>query len=437
MGPDRNVVWKTPLPPGHSSPVVVGDSIFVTAHQQGKLFVISLDRESGRIKWRREVPRPRQQELHKSNDPASPSVATDGKVVVAFFTDFGLAAFGWDGEQKWRLPLGPFNNPFGMGSSPLLVGDRIIQVCDSETDSFVVAVDKNTGKILWRVERPEVGRGFSTPVLYEPPGGPRQAIVPGSYRLVSYDIDSGKQVWSVGKFTWQLKPTPAIAGDRLYVLGWAGGSDEGSQEDVGSFEEALRRMDKDSDKLLSKQEIAAFDERLTSDWRQMDLDNDGTVGARDWQMYAGRRASVNSITAIKLGGRGDVTDTHVLWRYTRSLPNVPSPLFYRGLVYLMKESGILTALDAATGKVAKQGRLAGALDAYFSSPVAAEGRIYAISQTGKLVVIKAGPEWEVLAVNDLDEVAYATPALAGGRIYVRTLSALYAFSESTAGAKEN
>lgn len=429
MAPSTNVLWKTPLPPGHSSPVLVGDSIFVTGWQDDNLLVISLDRNSGRIRWRRELRRPRRQELHKSNSPASPSVASDGRSVFAFFTDFGLISYGWDGEERWRLPLGPFNNPFGMGASPLLAGDRILQICDEESGSFLIAVDKNSGKVLWRVERPDVSRGFSTPILYEPPAGGRQAIIAGSYQLTAYDVETGSVEWFYRGLTWQLKPTPVIDKDRIFVLGWAGGSDEGNQEEVPPFEDALRRMDTDKDGKLAKAELAALEPKLTSDWDQMDLDRDGAVGDRDWRMYQSRRKSLNAITAIRLGGKGDVTGTNFLWRYTKSLPNVPSPLAYGDVVYMVKDGGVFTSLDAATGKVLKQGRLQGALENYFASPVAAAGRILLLSEACKLTVVKAQGEWEILRVNDLEDTCHATPALVDDRVYVRTRSALYAFGQ--------
>jgi outer membrane protein assembly factor BamB len=427
MGPSQNVLWKTPLAPGHSSPVLVGDAIYLTGWEGENLLTYRLDRKSGKIIWRRELKRPRRQELHKSNSPASPSPVSDGRNVVAFFTDFGLVSYGPDGEERWRLPLGPFNNPFGMGASPLLVGDRIVMNCDSETDSFILAVHKDTGKVLWRVERPDVSRGFSTPILYDPPGGPTQALVAGSYRLTSYDVASGKEVWWVRGLTWQLKPTPVISGGTLYVLGWAGGSDEGNQEELPSWTEILQQRDVNQDGKLSRNEVE--DQKLLRDWKESDLDKDGVFGERDWEMYRNKRRALNAITAFRLGGRGDMTEKSFLWRYTKSLPNAPSPLVYDGVVYLLKDGGVFTSLDAATGKVLKQGRIAGAMDPYFASPVAAAGKIYTVSELCRLAVLKAGPEWEVLAVNDLDDACHATPALADDRVYVRTRGALYAFAQ--------
>jgi outer membrane protein assembly factor BamB len=338
-----------------------------------------------------------------------------------------LISFTAGGEERWRVPLGPFNNPFGMGASPVLANGKVIQVCDSETGSFMVAVDQKDGKVRWRVERPEMTRGFSTPVLHKTVDGKTQALVAGTNQLIAYDVDSGDAVWWVRGLTWQMKPTPVISGDVAYVLGWAGGADQGSQENLPLFAEVLKSWDTNKDGKLAPAEIG--DPRRQKDFKEADLDADGFLGARDWEKYRGKRASTNSIMAVRLNGKGDVTEKNVLWQYYKSLPNAPSPLYYNGVVYLMKEGGILTALDAETGRMTKQGRLPGALDFYYSSPVAADGKIYAVSQEGHLSVIQAGREWEVLARNDMDDECFATPAIADGKIYVRTRSALYCFAE--------
>jgi outer membrane protein assembly factor BamB len=426
FGPDKNVVWKSPLPPGHSSPVLAADRIFVTGFEGETLLVIALDRSTGKLLWRREVPRPRKQELHKSNSPASPSVATDGANIFAFFTDFGLISFDANGNERWRVPLGPFNNPFGMGASPVLANGKVIQVCDSETGAFIVAVDQRDGKTRWRVERPDMARGFSTPVLHKAANGRLQALVPGTNQLIAYDVDTGEAVWWVNGLTWQMKPTPVIAGDIAYVLGWAGGADQGNQENLPEFAEALKSMDANNDGRIAKLELP---EPRQKDFAEADLDRDGALGPRDWDQYRVKRSSINSVMAVRLGGKGDMTAKNILWRYYKSLPNVPSPLYYDGVVYLTKEGGIVTALDAETGEMLKQARLPGALDFYYSSPVAADGKIYIASQEGHLSVIKSGRNWEVLARNDMDDEVFATPALVDGKIYVRTKSALYCFAK--------
>ena len=196
FGPDRNVVWKTAVPPGHSSPSVAGDKIFLTAIENDKLFTIALDRATGKILWRREAPRPRKQEIERpANGPASASPVSDGRNVYAFFADFGLLAYGPDGNELWCMPLGPFNNPFGHGASPILAGGTLLMNCDQDTNSFLIAVDKNSGRVLWRTERPHAQRGYATPVLYQPQSGNSQVIVAGSYRLSGYDLKTGKEVW--------------------------------------------------------------------------------------------------------------------------------------------------------------------------------------------------------------------------------------------------
>jgi outer membrane protein assembly factor BamB len=427
FGPQKNVVWKTNLPPGHSSPVLAGDRIFLTAVDNEKLFTICLDRTSGKINWRREIPRARKEHLHKANGPASPSPVSDGKNVFIFFTDFGLISFGPDGNERWRMPLGPFNNPMGMSSSPVLVGDTLLVSCDQESGSYFLAVDKNTGKVRWKVDRPEFTRGFSTPVIYKPADGPPQALLAGSYQLTAYAVDTGKPVWWVNGLTWQLKPTPVIGKDAIYVQGWAGESDTGQQEAIPPFAEVLARLDTNHDGKLEKDEI--HDPKILKDWDAVDLDRDGVLNDRDWKLYQSRRSAQNAILAFRLGGKGDMTEKNLLWKYTKSLPNVPSPLLYQGVLYMLKEGGILTSLDPGTGKVLKQARILGALGDYFSSAVAADNKIYTLSEEGKAAVIKPGGEWEVLTVNDLGESCHATPAIADSRLYIRTYSALYCFAK--------
>lgn len=429
-----NELWKTPLPPGHGSPIVVANRIFLSAFDGPKIYLIGLDRASGRELWRREVPRPRVQELHKSNSPASPTPVSDGQNVYAFFTDFGLISFTHDGKERWRLPLGPFNNPFGQAASPVISGATLLQPCDAESGSFFLAVNKDTGKAKWRVERPEYTRGFSTPILYKPATGPEQVLLAGSYQLTAYQVETGEVVWYSRGLTWQLKPTPVMDGENVYVLGWAGEADPGQQEEIPSFAATLAKLDVNKDGKLSKEELSADYPKIPKDWISYDLDVDGFLGERDWKLFQSKRAVVNGIRAIKLGGSGDMTN-NIRWTYSKSLPNVPSPLLYNGVLFMVKDSGILTALDPRTGNVHKQGRLPGLQEPFFSSPVGADGKVFVMSEACKLAVLKAAPEWEVLAVNDFDDICHATPAIVDNTIYVRTRSALYAFGEGVRAAR--
>ena len=427
FGVDQNVLWKTPLPPGHSSPVFSPVRIFLTAHENENLFVIGLDRKTGKELWRKQVPRPRKGELHKANGPASASPVTDGDNVYVFFTDFGLISFTKDGKERWRLPLGPFNTPMGMSSSPVLANGKLLLNCDAESESFFISVSLETGKIVWRRDRAEFSRGFSTPVLYKPANSPLEVIVAGSTRLVSYSVETGEPIWWIDGLTWQLKPTPVMDKDNIYVLGWAGDADQGSQEDIADFKEFLAKWDKNGDGKLSKEEIP--DKKIVNQWESFDLDRSGFLEERDWKLYQGRKKAVNAVHAFKLGGKGDMTKPNTLWSYYKSLPNVPSPLLYEGILYIVKESGIMTALDAKTGKVLKQARLTDAPGDYFSSPGAANGKIFTISHEGKVSVIKPGAAWEVERTIALNEDVNASPAFDDGKLYIRTHQNLYCFGK--------
>jgi outer membrane protein assembly factor BamB len=301
-------------------------------------------------------------------------------------------------------------------------------VCDQDTGSFLLALDKNTGRVRWRTERPHAQRGYATPILYRPAAGGQQVLVSGSYRLSGYDLATGKEVWWIRRLPWQIKPTPVLDGDVLYFVTFSGESDPGEQEIVPPFQEALAKLDGNKDGRLSKDEVPdprtknRFDEYL-------DLDDSGYLEERDWDRLRERRQGENGVRAYRLGGQGDLTESGLLWKNPRSLPNVPSPLVYRGVLYTLREGGIFTSMDTKTGAIVKQARLDGALGDYFASPIAADGRIYTVSEEGKLTVLRAGAQWEILKVNDLGDGSKSTPAIAEGRMYVRTYGALYCFDE--------
>jgi outer membrane protein assembly factor BamB len=428
FGPNRSVVWKTTLPNGKSSPALTADRIFLTASEGNRLITLSLDRATGKILWRREIVADRAEVLHTLNNPASSSPITDGKNVYVFFGNFGLASYGPNGEERWKRPLGPFTNLHGMGASPILAGEKVLMNCDQNNDSYLLAVDKSDGHTLWKTERPEVTHGFSTPILYHPPGGADQVIVPGSYQLIGYSVATGEKLWWVRGLTWQVKSMPVIAGNIVYFNGWAPGGDPGEQADLPTFQEVVAKADKNHDGKLAQDELPK-EWQPTGTWGAIDLDGDGKLNERDWNFFRARRAAQNSIIAVRLGGKGDVTDTNLVWRYTKALPDVPCPLVYKGVLYLVKTGGIATTLNPETGEVFKISRMRGALEGYYSSPVAADGKVFMSSEGGKVSVLKAGPEMELLALNDLGEDIFATPAIADGKIYLRTRSALYCFAK--------
>ncbi|HSD46135.1 MAG TPA: PQQ-binding-like beta-propeller repeat protein [Pyrinomonadaceae bacterium] len=434
FGPSKNVVWKTELPPGHSSPVLTDDRIFVTAHTTEKLLVICLDRKTGKILWQREAPRAQQGRLQNVNGPASPSPVTDGSNVYVFFQDYGMLSYDRDGKERWKLPLGPFNMFYGFGASPILVDDKVILPVDQDyPTSYLIAVDKNSGKVRWKVERPIVISGYSTPIVYQPKQGPKQIVVPESFQLSAYSVADGKRVWWVRGLACEMKSIASQDGEYLYINGWGFPQNQpGQQVPTISFEEALAKYDKDKDRHITKAEASGaekMDKMVNGAFEAFDMNRDEKLDAKDWEVFRAMMASENGLLAIKMGGEGDQTATAIRWRYQKPVPQVPSTLLYKGVLYMINDSGILLSFNPTTGEVLKQGRLHGAIDKYFSSPVAADDKVFLIGQGGQVSVLKAAGDWQVLAVNELDDECFATPAIADGRIYIRTRSALYAFGK--------
>ncbi|HEU0121633.1 MAG TPA: PQQ-binding-like beta-propeller repeat protein [Bryobacteraceae bacterium] len=421
LGADKSPLWKTVVPHGKSSPVVTASRIYLTGHENGRLFTFALDRKSGKLLWKREAPGARDEKRHTLNDPAAPSPVSDGENVYVFFAGFGLLSYTGDGTERWRLAMGPFTNFHGMGASPVWANGRVYMVCDQDQGAFLLAVDAATGKPAWRVERPDMVHSFSTPVVYKD-----QIIVPGSYQMSSYDLATGREVWKVRGLTYQVKSVPVIVGDRLYFNGWAPGGEPSERLELPDFDVVVKKYDADGDGKLSKAEMPK--EWMPGNWDMQDLDKDGLYNAKDWQCYRMRRTSTNAAMAVKLDGKGDVTDTHVVWRYQKSLPDVPGVLLYRNVLYMVRNGGIVQTLAPETGELQKQGRLTGALDEYYASPVAGDGKVYMISRNGRVSVLEAGANWGVRSSGDFGEEVFATPAIADGHIWIRTATALYDFA---------
>jgi outer membrane protein assembly factor BamB len=433
FGPEKHVIWKTPVPNGHSSPVLTETRLFLTGLDGDALVVLGFDRASGKELWRRDVPRRNKGRLDGPNGPASPSAVTDGERVYAFFQDFGLIAFTTEGKEVWRMPLGPFNIFYGFGASPILVDGLLVLPVDQDSGSYLLAVDARTGKTRYKVDRPGVISGYSTPTVYEPKNGPKQIIIPESFQLSSYAVKDGKRVWWVRGLACEMKSVASVDNDTLYVNGWGFSQNQpGRQVPTVSFKEGLARFDKNKDGKVAGDEITGdepMDKMLSPKFGfpAFDLDRDGSLDAKEWDVFRSMLASENGLLAIKLGGEGDMTASAIKWRYQRPVPQVPSTLLYKGTLFMVNDSGILISFNPATGDVVKQGRLKGAIDKYFASPIGADGKVILVSQDGTVSVVDAKGDWEVQAVNALGDEVFATPAVADGRIYLRTKSTLYSF----------
>ena len=416
----RNLVWKTPVPFARSSPVVTADRVFLTASEADKLITLALDRKTGKVLWRREVVRARHMPIYKANDAASPSPVSDGKNVFVFFAELGLISYGPDGKERWRVPLGPFNSFYGMGGSPVLAGNTLVMVCDQRAGSFIIAIDARNGKELWKQSRPNY-EAYSTPAIHKPKDGPTQVIVLGSQTVDAYSLDKGARLWWVNKIGSYPKGVPVMGPDMVYVT--AEGADEPF---LPPFDASLKQFDTNKDQRIHLDEMKS-EKEASEHFGWLDANNDGYVERAEYDFVRNSTAGGHGLSAIRLTGQGDVTSSNVVWRIQKSYPGIPAPLIYRGVMYLMKEGGIVSSVDPASGQILKQGRTPEALEEYYASPVAADGKIFLASASGKVTVLKAEAQWEILAMNDLDEEIWATPAIAGHNLYIRTRNALYSF----------
>ena len=396
----ENILWKTPIPGfGHSSPIVWGDKVFVTTaatddpeynvNKQAQTLTVNddvefsfklyaLDKRTGEVRWERTAYKglPKSQR-HPQSSHASPTPVTNGEIVLAYFGSVGLFAYDLEGNLLWKKDLGQINVAlfldldmvYGVGTTPVIYKDLVIIQADKDKDSFIAAYRLQDGKEVWRQARDEFP-SWSTPVLYTE--GERDELITQAFKFTrSYDPATGKELWRFGKNGEQHIPSPILSDGLVY---------------------------------------------FTSNGNE-----------------------VSPIYAIRPGASGDISikegqpkSEHIVWHRKRGGVHIVSPLVYRGHVYVVSDNGILGAYDADTGKRVFRARLGGRGGSFFASPIGVNGHIYFASQEGDVFIIKAGPQYELVAENTMDEMIMATPAISDGVIYVRGLKNLYAIGKSSA-----
>jgi outer membrane protein assembly factor BamB len=391
----EGVVWKTALPGvGHSSPVVWGNRVFLTTaissttrptyNPKGEgtqpsddesvheWRVLALDKISGRILWshvaHHGVPK---RKRHIKATQANSTPATDGRIVVASFGSEGLYAYDMNGKPLWTQDLGILDPGYagqpdlswGFATSPIIYRDLVILQCDIQKNSFMVAFNVKDGSQAWRIERDEIP-AWSTPVVYQ--GKTRTELVTsGSKYYRGYDPLTGKELWRLRDDTQVKVPSPVIHGDLFFLSG-------------------------------------------------------GNPRGRD--IYAVR---ANASGDISLGAAQE-SSRHVVWRKTRGSSYTPTPLVYDGLLYVLNDNGVLTVYDAVTGALIYTSRVGTTNSTFSASPVAGRGHIYASSEDGEVYTIKAGPKYELVAVNEMDEALMATPAISDGMLIIRGQQHIFA-----------
>jgi outer membrane protein assembly factor BamB len=431
FGPTKNLKWKVPAPGGLSSPITAGDKLVITAFEGGKLYTVAYQRANGKEAWRKEAPAKQiEGYFKKGGNPAASTPATDGKRIFVFFGSCGLICYDLDGNELWRfeMPTAVTAGDFGTGSSPMVTAGTVIVVRDELKGSKIVALDAATGKPKWQKPRLSPA-SYSTPIVWDTPAG-KQVVVAGHARLIAYDLTTGAEKWSVGGLPSGCCTSPVLAEGVLFFAGWSPGGPEDDFK-LPTFDEMLKQFDKDKDGALSRDEfkMTMFEDFFDS-W---DLNKDGKITRDEWDVLHKFVAEGKSAAlALKAGGEGDVTSSHVLWKKTKGLPHISSGLVYRGQYVMVKDGGLVTAYDAKSGKPLYVQERALPAGPYWASPVAANGHIYFASlEDGVVTVLKAGAATpEVVAQNPgLGERIAATPAIADNTLYIRTDGHLYAFAE--------
>ena len=357
-----DVVWKTKLPvSGHSSPIQWGDRIFLTgATDQGdgvERHVLCLDAKSGDVLWDKIAAVVPGEALHKMNSWATPSCVTDGERVIAFFGAGGLHCFDNEGEKVWSKQLGTFPGGWGVGASPIIFEETVIQNCDAEGDSYLIALDRKSGSEVWRTAREAKPRGgWSTPIVIDVDGH-SELILNGEFGVAAYNPNTGEPLWNCKGFNGRGTPVPVWGHGLLYV-----------------------------------------------------------VNGKSGDVYA-----------VRPGGRGDVTETHMAWHTDRrGGRDLPSPILVDECLVAISMSGIVTGYDAHSGEELWKERLGGN---YSGSPIAAGGRIYALAEDGSVSVLKPGKSFELVAKNSVGEGAgeifRSSPGVISNDLLIRSDSVLY------------
>ena len=428
FGPGTNQSWKIAVPGGMSSPVVWGDRIFLTAFDAGKLEVHCYARKDGQQLWKRAVPAEKLEEFHSTEgSPAASSCATDGRRVVSYFGSYGLVCHDFAGKELWRhpLPLAETAGGFGTGGSPTLANGLVLLNRDMLKGCSLLAVNLKTGKRAWDTARPDVTQSYGSPMVWKH-DGVDEIVMSGSLWLKAYDSKTGAERWSLAGMPSFTCTTPVAGDGLLFFAGWAPGK---ADSPMPSFEQTAASFDKNKDGAITPDEVKGTP--LETFFRAQDINGDGKLTAEDSAaMKAMMSRGENVLVAVRPGGKGELGQGSIAWKQTRGLPYVPSPLYYQGRVYLVKDGGMVSSYDARNGAIVYQQERLNALGNYYASPVAAGGRLIVASLEGKVTVFAAGGDTpKILHQVDFHERIAATPAPVQNQIYIRTPTALYAFGE--------
>ena len=452
--------WRTPLPDGKSSPVLWKDRIFLTCVEDKRLATLAIDKNTGDVLWKRLAPEVSFERVHRANSVAASTPCADAKNVYVYFGSYGLLCYDHDGQELWKRPIPTPRSLYGVATSPIVRDSQLILVLDDDANlkdsklsrSRVMALDCATGEPVWETPRPYNRSAWSSPMIWTHEKGP-ELVVLGNGRVCGYNLATGEELWYVTGFAREPIAVPVADHGQLYVSVAMRGGRGDAELDPKPFWQAMLPFDQNGDGQISKDEITqdftlplrpelpvghpGFGIPLPDDPAQRRKRQEGLFGWRDknkdgvWteeEFFRDMRVGSGKphLMAIRPGGRGDVTQTHVTWDLNRGIPEIPSPICYQDRLYMVRAGGVLSCINAETGDMIYRERL-GASGPYNASPVIANGHLYFFSGKGIVTVVKCGDRFNLTHQADLGAAISATPAMDRDSLYVRTDEALMAF----------
>ena len=452
--------WSVDAPIGHSSPVLAEQRVIVTGLEGNRLVTFAFNKQTGELAWRRDAPEQSLDRVHEANNVASSTPAVDANRIYVYFGSYGLLCYDHDGQLQWEKQIPTPKTLYGVSTSPILHGDLLILVLDNDANlpdsrvsqSKIIALNKSSGELVWETARPFHRSGWSTPTIWSHDGG-EELVVLGSGSLRGYDVTNGVEKWFVNGFSRETISRPIVGDGLVYASASMLGGVADERPDPEPFWAAIMHFDANGDERLQRDEMTEHftfpfrpdlpvdhpgfglpmpkDEarrapRLDGMFASIDKDKDGFWTKEEFLSRISFNRGKPNLLAVKPGGQGDVTESHVAWALHRNIPEIPSPVLYRDRIYLVRDGGILSAIEASTGDVIYRKRLR-ATGHYRTSPVVANDHVYVISEVGVVSVVKVGDEFEVLHQQSLGEPVAATPAIDKTTIYIRTEKRLIAF----------
>lgn len=435
---ERNLIWKVAVPAGHSSPIVVGDAIFLTGFEKDRLLTLCFDRATGSLRWRQELPVSQLERFHPQHGPASPTPTSDGKLVFSVFGSFGVIAYDLRGTEVWRQERPTQRNMFGSASSPVIIDGRLIVFTGCEDESTLQALEPATGQVIWERKKPGPASSWSTPVRWQS-GDSATLLIYEPFNLRAIALSDGSELWSVPGLADEPITMPQFMDDLIFTTSY---NLRTNKEAIGlpDFATLLAEADANGDGALDAEEAKTNksilsrpdadgegDHPLRMFFRLLDENKDGQIRAEEWpRIHAWMEPWNHANGLIAVRPSGDGSAPQLAWQHEIGVPECPTPLLANGNLYAIRNGGVVTCLDPKSGELYFQERLA-AGGPYYASPVGSNDGIYLASARGTLTVLSAEKQPRVLDTIDLDEHVWATPALADQHIVIRGEKHLWLF----------